>query len=201
MTKNKPKLPIENDNIDQKTETENLSKAKKKFWNSSKLMSFIAILLSAGTMFTITYQNHLIRKQQHASVLPYLMISYYTGQRIDGNLMDCRIDIYNNGIGPAFIDKTEFLYNGQRYTNLQDFFINELNSPFPNTSYSVNTNISEGFVLPAGQGYPVIASNDSASARVLEGVHRNLQIKITYSSVYEESWEASDDKNHPIKIE
>lgn len=50
---------------------------KKRFWNTDKLMSFLAILLSVGTLLVFIYQTNLIRKQQYAAVYPYLEMGFH----------------------------------------------------------------------------------------------------------------------------
>lgn len=41
-------------------------------WNLDKTLSLMAFLISLGTFFLLYYQTNLTRKQQYASVFPYL---------------------------------------------------------------------------------------------------------------------------------
>ena len=52
-----------------------------------------------------------MRKQQYASVLPYLEI--WLGTNNKDQLFDLRL--LNNGIGPAFIEEIRIVHNGQVY--------------------------------------------------------------------------------------
>jgi hypothetical protein len=42
--------------------------------NTDRLLSLIAMLIGLGSLFIIVYQTALLREQQEASALPYLMV-------------------------------------------------------------------------------------------------------------------------------
>ena len=69
-----------------------------RFWSSEKIISLAAILISAGTLFTISYQNLLIRQQQYASARPHLTIKASNNKERNS----FELHLTNNGIGPAF---------------------------------------------------------------------------------------------------
>ena len=80
-----------------------------KGWSSDRWLSLLAIIASLGTLFTVAYQTDLIRKQQYASVLPYLEIWNSTG----GD--SYRLILLNNGIGPAFVEGVNIYYRDTIY--------------------------------------------------------------------------------------
>ena len=91
---------------------------KPKFWNSDKIVSISAILISLATMAIYLYQTHLIKKQQNASVMPYIRIMYsFDNDRFE-------VLVLNEGLGPAFIDEVNTYYMGKKYAHhdIPDFF-------------------------------------------------------------------------------
>lgn len=89
-----------------------------RFWNSDKIISLSAFVISIATLLALMYQirlsgeqNELVRKQQYASVLPYLAIQVGTN---NGSEL-FRLTLKNNGVGPAFIDEIRVVYNSQTY--------------------------------------------------------------------------------------
>jgi hypothetical protein len=159
-------------------------------WKSEKLMSFTAFLISIGTFITFAYQTHLIQKQQFRSVLPYLMITNYTGY-INQDQKTISLQLLNNGIGPAFVEDLTISYKGKEYKSVYDFFIQGI---YPDHKISVGRNdIIAGYSIPAGQALPLLTSNDSQATTVLEKVFTSdgFSFEIVYSSLYEENWRLS----------
>jgi hypothetical protein len=68
-------------------------------WDTDRTVAVCAMLVGLGSLFIVLYQTKLISEQQKASVLPYLMIAYTSGN--DGAWFDLR----NVGLGPARIDR------------------------------------------------------------------------------------------------
>lgn len=170
-----------------KTEPVSPNRAFKKTWNPDKLMSFSAFLISVGTFLTFAYQTHLIQKQQFRSVLPYLMITQYTGY-VNQDQKTISLQLFNNGVGPAFIEDIKISYQGKEYKSIYDFFIQGI---YPDHKISTGrNNVVAGYVIPAGQALALLTSNDSQATTVLEKVFSSdsFSIEIVYSSLYEEKW-------------
>ncbi|WPP48447.1 hypothetical protein [Catalinimonas niigatensis] len=189
------------DDVKEEGKEERPSKPVKRSWKSNQLMSLFALLLSAGTFITFAYQNYLIQKQQYGSVRPYLLRSLSTGYDANGQASTSWV-LVNNGVGPAFVESFKIKYQGKEYNSVASFFWDGI---YANTPIRCGrTELAEGSAIPVGEPIAILTSNDSTAAHVLEEVHRNTEIEIIYSSVYEEKWRSSfgeEGTNKPVKID
>ena len=173
---------------------------KPKFWNADKIVSFSAILISLATMAIYLYQTHLIQKQQHASVMPYLRMeyAYYEGG------FDFRVS--NEGLGPAFIEEVNTYYKGKKYSNtdISGFYLNTY-SKIDTTINSMNlTGIGKPMLMPAGKTLDLFwRHNDTKMAPKLYKLFssKDLVLEIKYSSIYENKWVVKGVSSKPTKIE
>ena len=78
-------------------------------WDTDRVVGVSAMLVGLGSLFIVLYQTALIREQQKASVLPYLMIVYNSGS--DGAYIALR----NVGLGPARIERISIRRDGATF--------------------------------------------------------------------------------------
>ena len=162
-----------------------------KKWSADRWMSLAAIVASLGTLFVIVYQTSIFRKQQYASVLPYLEIW-------NSNSTDrYQLILVNNGIGPAFIEKVTILYKDSVYQMEPAVFLQKvilLEDTIRNVGHS---NINKGRIIPAGEKIDLLAvRNDTINSKKLRywfnggSASREdfPEIEIEYASVYGERW-------------
>lgn len=170
-----------------------------KFWNADKIVSFSAILISLATMGVYIYQTHLIQKQQHASVMPYLRMGYsFDEDRFE-------FIIFNEGLGPAFIEEITTYYKGKKFSNydVADFFQNDYSKVDSaiNLSYS---NISSGMLFASGKEITIISKRKSIKdTEKLKDLffNKNLEMEVKYASVYGEKWITRGAFSRPKKLE
>ena len=173
---------------------------KPQFWNADKIVSFSAILISLATMAIYLYQTHLIQKQQHASVMPYLRMEY--AYYPDG--FDFRVS--NEGLGPAFIEEVNTYYKGKKYANtdISNFYMYTY-SKIDTTINSMNLdNINESMLMPAGKIKNLFwRHNDVKMAPKLYQLFssNDLLLEIKYSSIYGDRWVLKGVQVKPTKIE
>jgi hypothetical protein len=165
-------------------------------WNLDKTLSLLAFLISLGTFFLLFYQTNLTRKQQYAAVLPFLKI-FNRNPREE----DYTFAIVNNGIGPAFIETVEIIYQGKTFRmDPANFLYREI---YPKDSVSFSyTNLSEKKLIPTGAELELMVVQGSAKdAKILRKLFGNATavLQLTYASVYGERWEVSSG-NAPIKL-
>ncbi|MEM9671450.1 MAG: hypothetical protein AAF992_02590 [Bacteroidota bacterium] len=170
---------------------------EKKFWNSEKIISLSAFVVSIATLLALMYQirlsgeqNELVRKEQYASVLPYLEI--WPSSRSSTHFS---LGIVNNGIGPAFIDEVKVVYEGQEYEgDPNTFYYSKIIET--DTVLFAYGSVGKGHVLRAGEERGIIETNVSRAdadklkywfGRPTADVER-AKVEITYSSVYGERW-------------
>ena len=172
-----------------------------KAWSSDRWISLVAIIASLGTLFTIVYQTELIRKQQYASVLPYLEI----WNSWDGD--SYRLVLANNGVGPAFVEQVSIIYADSTYFVDPANFL-PLVAEKDTIKYSYS-NLYIGRLIPAGSSINLIQGADSLSSMKLwswlansdasRQEHPNLVV--AYRSIYEERWKVEQNgANQPIKL-
>lgn len=172
-----------------------------KNWSPDRWLSVVAIIASLGTLFTIIYQTNLIRKQQYASVLPYLeMLNSWQGSSY-------RLVLTNNGVGPAFIENMRIIYGDSTF---QSDPANFLNNVVKNDEISFSySNLTKGRLIPPGENIYLLEGNDSISSIKLWSWFSgsdttrvvNPEIEINYSSVYGETWQTKRyGSGQPIKL-
>ncbi len=172
--------------------------SKRKWWNSSQFMSLLAFLISMGTFLTFTYQTYLIQKQQSASVLPYLRIDYGSGSDY------FRIDVSNNGVGPAFVQDFVINYRDSTYRMSLSQFAYQIFKPDSTVNYSTSSSsLGEGYAISSKESVEVLASNNAETAKLLKTLFFDdgLMIEIVYSSVFEEEWKLTSKSYIPEKID
>ena len=174
---------------------------KKTSWNSDKSLSLLAIFLSLGTLLVFLYQTNLIKKQQYASVLPYLEIG-------SENVGTPRFiyAVENKGVGPALIENVEITYKGKPFDGSHVAYIREF---FPNLNDSIRTKyfysaFTTGMFIPSGGRVELIQVKDNqyASDELTQVFGTsNFGLKVTYKSIYEETWTISSGHVSPIKLD
>ncbi|HVJ31277.1 MAG TPA: hypothetical protein VNA66_13270, partial [Gammaproteobacteria bacterium] len=85
--------------------------------NTDRVVSLSAMLVGLGSLFIIVYQTALLREQQAASSLPYVMVG------IMANPDRTYIVARNTGVGPALIEEVVVRYRGSEMKDPHDFFL------------------------------------------------------------------------------
>lgn len=178
-----------------------MSASKKRQWNSDKALSLLAIFLSLGTLIVFLYQTNLIKKQQYASVLPYLEM----GQENTGT-DHFVFAVENKGVGPAIIEDIEIKVDGKPFKGSHVDILRELYSEINDSIASkfYYSSISPGTFIPSGGRIELIEVIESYYAsRELANIFdsSNLSLKITYKSIYDETWSTANGHLVPIKLD
>ena len=163
--------------------------------STDRLLSFTAITISICTLLVFSYQTHLIRQQQYASVLPYLEVgNYYSFTP------EYKFTITNNGVGPAMIKSIEVVFKDSlTYESLIDYVTNHI-VPHDSLDFAYS-DLMVGKLLPADEEIPLLINQGgSESAKVLYDVVNNdsLEIIIEYESIYGQRWQILND-GAPVK--
>jgi hypothetical protein len=171
---------------------------KPKFWNADKIVSFSAILISLATMAIYLYQTHLIQKQQHASVMPYLRMGFsYDEDRFE-------MLVYNEGLGPAFIEEINVYESSKKYSNMDipSYFQSEYLKK--DTIYLTYSNVGVGMLFAAGKDITIISKlKDKKDTDKLKNIFFNekLEMEIIYTSIYGDKWKVRGAFTRPEKID
>lgn len=181
--------------------------------DTDRVVSLTAMFIGVGSLFIIVYQTMLLREQQSASALPYLMIGLQaTSER-------SYVFARNTGVGPALIEDVVLRHQGRELRqDPYDFPLEVRPDSAKNDGLSVDKLIP-GRLVPAGEWINMVGAegNGQAMAGTLLGVFdigevpeswyqgRGLQrsgpdkaiIEVTYRSVYGERWRVTSDNIVP----
>ena len=184
--------------------------------NTDRVVSLSAMLIGLGSLFIIVYQTALLREQQAASALPYLMIGLQaTSER-------SYVFARNTGVGPALVEDVVLHYQGRELRqDPYEFLLDVRPESARNDGLSVDKLIP-GRLVPAGEWINMLGSegNGQQMAGTLLGVFdigevpqswyaaRGLEksgpnkaiIEITYRSVYGDRWRVSSDSVVPTPL-
>ncbi len=170
-------------------------------WNSDKMLSISAFLISLMTLGVFVYQTRLMRQQQHLSVLPYLSVSFRAMSSPDFNVV-----LANEGIGPAFVESVKIKYEGKTYDmDLPKFLANHVPAMDTVKNYFFS-NVYPGRMIPAGEDIEVLSANNSMKTandleKVLAELSENgLDYEIIYRSVYNDRWKLTGENSIPKEL-
>lgn len=179
--------------------------------NADQIVSITAIIVSIGTLFMIIYQTNLVRREQKASVMPYLNIGISLNDSYQA------IHISNKGLGPAMIESVQLIVNdsiintepydyaqqilADKFDSLQ---VNEANVVYKGRLIAPNEGITILSHLTKGKYHDFILKNFLFSFDILykdiENTDNYAIVKITYSSVYGEKWSIRSDESIPKSL-
>lgn len=170
-----------------------------------KLFSYLAFIVSVATLCIFFYQTSLMKKQQYASVLPFLSMG---NTEVNKNYS---FILVNNGIGPAFIDEINIHYKDTIYRNMDvnGFFeevISKKDTLFSSVGITHST-LRKGMLIPEKEMKHMLQLKRDINnfkekrKRLRYWLNNEIKIAIKYSSVYGEQWSIIyPEEETPIKI-
>ncbi len=177
--------------------------------NTDRVVSISAILVSLGTLFMIFYQTNLVRKEQKASVMPSLQIGYSVNGTVE------RINLINQGLGPAFIQKVSIIEKDTTY-NLDPYsYLNQLDI-YDKKETTFYNRIYKGTIISANHRTKIFEKRtDSTSKLILNNLFRfpytidgaqniglnKAVIEIVYENIYGDEWKIQSNKAIPKKLD
>ena len=186
-------------------------------WDTDRIVSISAMVVGVGSLAIILYQTKLMREQQRASVMPYLMMA------IQSSTNDHRtyLVVRNAGIGPALLGDVRVRYKGKdSAADPYDFFVQQRPDILKTVPMGVDKLIP-GRLVPAGEWIQTMGSDGEQHSQLLEAMLRLFAIAevpkswlmaigadgpasdkavvfITYSSVYGDTWHLRSDSFVPV---
>lgn len=166
-------------------------------------LSILAVVSSFCAIGITFYQAYLQRTQQYASVMP-ILDSYNTSQLLDGR-SGYAVLITNNGLGPAFVERASFNYNGKQYRSTGELVGAVLKQANMNDSTLLISDLWKGRVISQGEKFALIESRDKKIEQFMRENLDKIEITILYKSVYGEKWKyvfpPGAQVEHNVKIE
>lgn len=152
-------------------------------------LSVAAVITSVCALTITIYQAYLQRKQQYASVMPVLDVYLNNGDMTNDRRYTFDFVLVNNGIGPAFIRKFEYWYEGKKRESFRDI-INE-EAAVSGASETVNIAYSglwEGRIIPQNQEIKLVSMVGDTLARRVYEKNGSIRLKVWYESIYGQKW-------------
>jgi len=171
----------------------------KPFWNSEKLLSLTAILISVCTLFVFVYQTTLIRQHQYKSVYPHLLFG-----NSGGGTTKYAFFLANNGIGPAIIKSIEVKSSdGKQFEDVVDYVDSKITAADSIQYY--HSNIFPGRLIPQGEFIEIISHDDGkyrTGHKLIETIYgEGVSITLIYESIYGEQWKITHEMPIPEKLD
>jgi hypothetical protein len=186
--------------------------------HADRAISLTAMVIGLGSLFIIVYQTALIRQSQHASALPYLMIS------VSADSAGVFVTLRNSGVGPALIDNIRVLYQGRDYPGDPFAFYEAIDRGSDDTNLYTDRVLS-GMLVPAGETVRMLGGTGERRAAMLgdllklfdfpmipkswrtqagvpspSDVGTSAVIEVTYSSIYGDHWRSRSDGATPERL-
>ena len=185
--------------------SEEIEKPKRKInWTTDKIMSTSALLVSVISVLALLYQlslareeNELIRKQQSASVLPYLQFENVY------NVSAFSIYLTNKGVGPAFVKSVSFSINDSiqfdNSTSALLYIMKMKISEGDSINYAGSMTITKNTVVQPSENIRVfeISSKSSDDFSGVNSFKNHIDntppsFSVVYEDVYGNQWELSN---------
>nr|WP_299387551.1 hypothetical protein [Allomuricauda sp.] len=176
-------------------------------WNSERILSLSAMLISFITLIIFIYQTNLMSRQNYLSILPYLSLS------TSNNAADDRysLSIDNFGVGPAIIESVVIKHKGETF-NMADFdneVLTFLKTRVPaldsikGISYAT---LDKGMAIPANASYNILEVKSTREDYLLlrdslnQLLEEGMFFEIIYRSIQDERWMITNDTEGPEKL-
>lgn len=181
--------------------------------HADRIVSVSAIIVSVATLIMILYQTNLVRKEQKASVMPYLKISF-SNSSINGAPYQ-QIQLTNKGLGPAKIELVQIVTPGDTLDmNPLQYFRTRIQDSVYKKVMMADMVTPGRMIAPQEfivmlrfsneQGENLIINNfkfpQDYSGFIPVNNSSSLVLQITYSSVYGDRWTVRSDEQQPREI-
>jgi len=180
-------------------------------WDTDRIVGLSAMLVGLGSLFIVLYQTALIREQQKASVLPYLMIAFNSSDA--GSYIALR----NVGLGPAKIEQIRVRHDGKSFEGDPYQYYAKLEGAKVPADRLYRDRVLPGMLIPSGTTLQMLGSpNSSVMYSELLGTFQFVAVQdppssadasatpanravleIDYASVYGERWRVRSDRVVP----
>jgi hypothetical protein len=183
-------------------------------WDTDRIVGLSAMLVGLGSLFMVIYQTALIRDQQKASVLPYLMIAFNSSDA--GSYIALR----NVGLGPAKIEQIRIRYEGKSFDGDPYQYYAQLAGAKVPADRLYRDRVLPGMLIPAGTDLQMLGSSNSSimysellrtfqfvavqdprpSEETTAAPANRAVLEIEYASVYGERWRVRSDRVIPESL-
>lgn len=157
-----------------------MSENKRRFLNPEMFIALSAVLVGVCALTVSVYEANIFRKQQKASVWPYLELSY---SHTHNNFS---YYIQNKGVGPAIMKWMVIKIDDKPIKNWSDY----RRVIFTNDSVLTRTSYINGRVISPNEIIKMISfSNEKAMQQAQAAINNNrISVEFCYSSIFDDFW-------------
>ncbi|MEM6538046.1 MAG: hypothetical protein AAF668_09995 [Pseudomonadota bacterium] len=187
----------------------NNASSKKLSLSFETVGSIVAMIVGLSALFVAWDQAQIMRKQQHASVIPIVNVDGGFTVRPDANIM--RLGIQNDGIGPALVASASLLVDGKEIEDWGDF-VDRFLPPTLSSGYTTSFDTSIGVLAPGESTasidvfWPRNETIDAAfrdfQTQVFKSVGDQTNFVVCYCSVFDRCWRTNGvGASKPIEVD
>lgn len=167
-------------------------------WDSDKIFSVSAFVISVATLVTLMYQSKIMREHQEKTSFPKLELWH--------NIGDTRyqLELKNTGVGPAILESVQIVYEDSIYNMDPASFAKSYKDTIPTLLPLGTSSLRAGRVIEPGVNiWPINISTDSVRNHPITQLFwlEEATVVIRYSSVYEHQWEIKGTGTAPILLD
>ncbi len=144
------------------------------------IIGLIAILINLITVSVYIYQARIMREQLHASSWPYLEWLLVFNQE-----KGLKLELTNNGVGPALIKEVKMKLNGKE-VKPDSLFIELLGTnSFPHLTSRIENRVlsSQNSIRPFQ-----VVNSEWAEKIFMKLDSSNFELQVCYESIYGDQW-------------
>ncbi|MEO9802577.1 MAG: hypothetical protein ABJF04_04980 [Reichenbachiella sp.] len=167
-------------------------------WDSDKIFSVSAFVISVATLATLVYQSQIMREHQEKTSFPKLELWN------NNNGKNYQLELKNTGLGPAILEDIKVIFNDSIYdmdpASFAHLYKDSLNARLPLGTSSLR----KGRVIEPGvRVWPININSDSIRKHPIANLFRRegASVVIRYSSVYQHQWEIRGTGTAPTLVD
>ncbi len=163
------------------------------------IISLCALVVSVKQTQLMTEEGELIREYSRASVWPSLELGVAKGHNTeDGSLSMFRLNVSNNGVGPAIITDVKVAFEDSVATDWWHYF-DLIGVPDSIETYITNRGVNST-IIPAGETLEILNLDDNLPlANQFYMKAQGLEIDIYYESIYHQAWKHNGSETVELK--
>ncbi|MEM6963530.1 MAG: hypothetical protein AAF573_02110 [Bacteroidota bacterium] len=174
-------------------------------FSRSDITAFFALVISVGALGVSVYeasilrsQQEIMRNQQKASVLPYLVPHQNYAFSTNGNKFTYTFE--NKGIGPGRITRARLKINDQKVSTYSEV-LKQLKVILPaEVDFGLSFKNPENYFISAKEEITALEINFPRFENDYQVVHDlDLDFEICFCSIYDDCWSLLREENQPQK--
>jgi hypothetical protein len=168
--------------------------------NFQIITALAAMAVSVIALFVAWDQSRVMRAQQHGAVIPALQIDGFISG--DGSQLSIGVNVFNNGVGPAFIENVQVYRDGIRHDSL-DALLEAMGVETLDRSWTsmLGRVMAPAQTVEAARFQLPMNEIDSALIANMSAEFSRWETRICYCSVFERCWNATSHNARPARVE